>query len=258
MKQKKHSNVTGKGFYIALSCSIAMVGAACYFAYTQTAGRMVEQLDSNGSESQMELQTEPSTQKPISEYSSRITTAAVAEQSANLSTTTHTTAVTVPLPVVDVAVDTIVTETVTEAAIQTAAAPPVLPVNGEVLNPFSGGELVKSATTGIWQTHNGVDLAASIGDSVVSMAAGTVQSVKNDALWGVCVTIDHGAGLVSRYCGLAADVTVSEGDTITGGTVLGAVGSTAEAESAEPSHLHFEVLQNETYIDPIVKINGSE
>ena len=50
MKKSKSSasNVlAGKGFYIALSLCVAMVGAACYFAYTQTSNDLSAQLESS-------------------------------------------------------------------------------------------------------------------------------------------------------------------------------------------------------------------
>ena len=45
MKKNSKSILNGKGFYIALALSVAMVGAACYFAYTQTANDIAGQLE---------------------------------------------------------------------------------------------------------------------------------------------------------------------------------------------------------------------
>ena len=39
MKQKTHAGATGKGFYTALALSTAMVGAACWYAYSE-AGKL--------------------------------------------------------------------------------------------------------------------------------------------------------------------------------------------------------------------------
>ena len=79
-----------------------------------------------------------------------------------------------------------------------------------VLAPFSDGELVKSETTGTWQTHNGVDLACEAGSDVYAIDIGTVSSVCNDALWGYTVTINHDNGVTSRYCGLDGSLEVRE------------------------------------------------
>ena len=151
--------------------------------------------------------------------------------------------------------ESMVQETHTEATTQpmtepTEAAQFCKPVDGGVIQPFSGGALVKSLTTGVWQTHNGVDLAAALGDPVKAAAAGTVSQVAEDALWGITVTIDHKNGYLTRYCNLGAGLSVSEGDTVEAGTVIGAVGQTADAESVGDTHLHFEVLKNGNYMDP--------
>ena len=139
-----------------------MVGAACYFAYTQTSKDLSAQLESS-------LQSEQSVSF-TKENVPKSTTSAP-------STTTYTRTTTAK----PVATEAMVPATAEPAAVQSApAAPvnkpapapkPVMPVEGDVLNPFSNGELVKSATTGAWQTHNGADLAAEIGDDVVSIAA---------------------------------------------------------------------------------------
>jgi len=46
-------------------------------------------------------------------------------------------------------------------------------------------------------------------------------------------------------------VTVQAGSEVDAGTVIGAIGDTAEIESADAPHLHFEVLRNGQYIEPI-------
>lgn len=126
-----------------------------------------------------------------------------------------------------------------------------MPIEGEVLNEFSGGELVKSKTTGAWQTHNGVDIAASLGDAVASAGSGTVSAVDNDPLWGIIVTVDHGNGIITRYSNLNEGVTVQVGQEVSGGEEIGAVGETADIETAEKSHLHFEVIKNGSFVNPI-------
>lgn len=129
--------------------------------------------------------------------------------------------------------------------------PNVMPVNGEILNPFSNGELVKSETLGIWKTHDGVDISAETGTPVKAMNKGEVTEVKNDALWGYSVTIDHGSGIMGYYCNLSSAVAVKEGDEVQAGQVIGAVGDTAEIESAMSSHLHFGIRKNGEWIDPV-------
>lgn len=129
--------------------------------------------------------------------------------------------------------------------------PNVMPVSGEILNPFSNGELVKSETLGVWKTHDGADIKADKGTAVKAMNKGKVTKIWEDPLWGFCITIDHGSGLVGHYYNLSKEMNVSEGDIVNAGETIGSIGDTAEIEAAELSHLHFGLKHNGEWIDPI-------
>ncbi len=146
-----------------------------------------------------------------------------------------------------------------EIAEEAAAIVPqamVRPLNGEIINEFSGGELVKSKTLNVWKTHDGVDIAGALDEKVKSMTNGTVSKVYEDQMMGACVIIDHGNGLEGYYCNLGKDIPVAEGQKVSAGTIIGMVGNTAEGEISEPSHLHFAVKKNGEWIDPIALISG--
>ncbi|MDE7121702.1 MAG: M23 family metallopeptidase, partial [Oscillospiraceae bacterium] len=150
-----------------------------------------------------------------------------------------------------------ITEEQTESVF-VPSTPACYPLDGEIIETFSNGELVKSATTGVWQSHNGIDIAGTLGDAVCAMNAGIVENIENNALWGVTITIDHRNGIYSRYCNLNTGVTVNAGDHVEAGTIIGAVGDTADIESALDTHLHFEVLRGEIYLDPVAYIQSTE
>ncbi len=124
------------------------------------------------------------------------------------------------------------------------------PVNGSVVADFSVDALAYDVTMDDWRTHPGLDLAADVGTKVKAAAAGAVKSVEEDDLMGTVVTIDHGNGLTSEYANLAAAPTVKEGDSVRTGDVIGAVGSTAAAESGQANHLHFAMYQDNRAVDP--------
>ncbi|MCD7771283.1 MAG: M23 family metallopeptidase [Oscillospiraceae bacterium] len=126
----------------------------------------------------------------------------------------------------------------------------VLPISGEILNEFSWGELVKTSGS-VWKIHDGIDIAAEEGTMVKSMTSGTVTDIYSDTLWGNCVVIDHGDTVIGYYCGLSDDVSVSIGDKVASGTVIGTVGNTADIESDMASHLHFALKYENAWIDPI-------
>ena len=133
--------------------------------------------------------------------------------------------------------------------------PNIMPVNGEIINPFSGGELVKSETLGVWKTHDGIDIKADKGTAVKAMNKGVVTKVWEDTLWGYCVIIDHQNGIVGHYYSLTSAVAVSEGDEVNSGDIVGYVGDSAIVENTEGAHLHFALKQNGEWIDPIGYIN---
>ena len=83
------------------------------------------------------------------------------------------------------------------------------------------------------------------------MEGGTVTRVYDDGLMGTTVVVDHGNGLVTTYCGLAAPAAVEEGQAVAQGGILGAVGDTAIAEGGMPSHLHLEAVLDDQQVDPL-------
>lgn len=130
----------------------------------------------------------------------------------------------------------------------------VLPLNGEIMADYSGGELVKNETLNDWRTHNGIDIRAEKGTQVSAVAAGTVRSIQNDPLWGYVIEIDHGNGLVSSYCGLSQKTEVKEGDQVVINQVIGTV-EYIPCESLLDNHLHFEMKLDGQYVDPLSTMN---
>ena len=122
------------------------------------------------------------------------------------------------------------------------------PVEGRILNAFSGDELVYNKTLGDWRTHNGVDYACTQGAAVAAPVAGKVVSAGAEGNWGTVVVLQDAQGRSWRLCGVA-DPAVKAGETVAAGQRLGTVG-TVGCECAEESHIHVEVKQGETYLDP--------
>lgn len=124
------------------------------------------------------------------------------------------------------------------------------PVKGAIIADFSVEALAYDETMGDWRTHNGLDIAAPLGTQVLAAANGTVSAIRQDDMMGTIVEIDHGEGLVSLYANLAAVPTVSVGDKVTTGAVIGSVGETAAAESGREAHLHYALLKNGQAMNP--------
>ncbi len=247
----KHYAKGSKGFYAALGISAVMIGAACLFAHKQ--GDRIADM-------------KPVTNKPAVHEAAvdrqvtnipKATTPAYRVTTAVVTMPIFTDAPTATIPAAEISVDAPpAAEPVQAEAEETAAQDmtdlklPVADISN-IINPFSGGELVKNETTGSWQTHNGVDIAAEVGAEVYAVAGGEVTAVKNDALWGVTLLLDHKNGYTTRYCGLNADLAVQEGDKLNGGDVIGTVGGSADIESSLAPHIHIEMTHNGAFIDPL-------
>ena len=142
------------------------------------------------------------------------------------------------------------TEPETEAVTEEAKAPKYqLPMGSFITKDYSGDAVVYSNTMQDWRVHTGVDFGDNRGQSVLAIANGTVTDVREDVLWGVVMTIDHGDGITARYCGLEKDSTPEVDTEVQQGVVIGKLGE-IPVESKDGPHLHLEILRNGVRIDP--------
>ena len=126
----------------------------------------------------------------------------------------------------------------------------VVPLVGDTVAVFSVDHLSYDATLGDWRTHDGIDIQAAAGTTVVAAAAGVVLSVEEDGRMGTTVTLDHGSGCVSTYASLQPEVPVRPGDAVEAGAAIGLVGNTSLTEAGLGAHLHFGVSQDGEPLDP--------
>ena len=126
----------------------------------------------------------------------------------------------------------------------------VSPLNGQVLTAFSVDKLVYDVTMDDWRVHDGVDISAKPGTTVLAACSGAVLAVEDDPMMGTTVTISHDGGYQTTYANLQSKPTVEAGDTVSAGQIIGAVGTTAKAESGQSPHLHFSVTKDGDAVDP--------
>lgn len=131
----------------------------------------------------------------------------------------------------------------------------VRPVSGDTVQEHSVDRLIYNSTMRDWRTHDGVDIACAAGTQVRAAMAGTVSAVYDDDFLGTVVELRHTAGYTTCYANLTQMPTVSEGDSVQAGQVIGAVGTTALGEASQTAHLHFSVQQNGSSIDPAEFLN---
>ncbi len=94
--------------------------------------------------------------------------------------------------------------------------------------------------------HTGVDLAAPEGTAVHAATGGAAQVGYDPQGAGLYVAVAADQHVRVLYCHLSAAV-VMEGEAVTAGQVIGAVGATGLATGA---HLHFEVQVDGRSVDP--------
>lgn len=220
--------MAGKGFYIVLFLCVAAIGISGYYLVSTMNPGEGQTVSGN-----VQVTVNPS---PL------VTATPSPTETLKPSQTPAPTPTPTPAP----------TPTPSPTPVPTVAATGFTwPVKGEVIGNFSLEVLAYDQTMGDWRVHSALDIAAESGTQVRSIARGTVSAVFDDDLMGTTVVIDHGNGLSSIYANLAITPTVSAGDEVDMGEVIGSVGNTAIAESAKASHLHLEMQKDGQAVDPI-------
>jgi len=126
------------------------------------------------------------------------------------------------------------------------------PCKGEIVRECSLDELIYWESTQDWRTHNGVDFSAAAGDPVYATADGIVAQIFEDELLGTVLMLDHGNGYASIYGNIQNADFIKAGTAVKQGDVVGGVGKAGILESEDGTHLHFEILCGEEYVNPVM------
>ncbi len=100
--------------------------------------------------------------------------------------------------------------------------------------------------------HTGVDFRATPGSPILATAPGKVVAAEYNGGYGNMVEVEHANGLSTRYAHMSA-ISVSIGQMVKTGTVVGRVGSTGRSTGP---HLHYETRINEEPVDPTRFLNA--
>ena len=114
----------------------------------------------------------------------------------------------------------------------------------KVTSPYGFRE---QPTAGASRFHQGIDLGAPAGTTIVATRAGTVTSAGYSNSLGWYVTINHGDGFSSMYGHMQGPAYVSSGSSVSQGQSIGGVGTTGISTG---NHLHFSILYNGAYQNP--------
>lgn len=118
-----------------------------------------------------------------------------------------------------------------------------------VSSPFGNRE---QPTAGASTYHQGIDLSAPEGTPIYASRTGiiTIKSTSKSA--GNYITINHGDGYSSVYMHMSRFASVSVGQAVSAGQVIGYVGSTGISTG---NHLHFGIMYNGSYVNPANYVN---
>lgn len=245
-KNKFSKFISGKGFYAALAVCVIGAGTAAWVAVDKTISRIDEGNNKVIEQKAPEVPQEPTYGFPDLEEAGKAQNNIVNDKSSS-SSSSSTASSSSQAAVAE--------QPEPSAEVKAQPTPPpssfVLPIaGGEIFTPFSGGELVKSATLKAWKTHDGIDIKAALGTQVKAVCDGKVIAVRDDPLTGMTVEIMHHDQISSIYCGLDKQVAVKEGDKIQVGQNIGVVGEIPCEISLEP-HLHFGMKVAGKWADPL-------
>ncbi len=122
------------------------------------------------------------------------------------------------------------------------------PVSGQLSSSFGYRE---HPVEGEERFHYGVDLAADTGTAVSCFADGTVTAVGESSSYGKYCIVSHQGGYATLYAHCSR-ITASSGAAVKEGEKIAEVGKTGIATGP---HLHFELHQNGTYLNPIYYVS---
>lgn len=105
----------------------------------------------------------------------------------------------------------------------------------------------KSPTAGASSNHKGIDIGAPSGTKIVAAADGVVTTSTYSSSAGNYIAISHGGGISTVYMHCSS-LYVSAGTKVSKGQAIAAVGSTGYSTGP---HLHFGVIKNGTYVNPL-------
>lgn len=114
---------------------------------------------------------------------------------------------------------------------------------GPVPEDVAGSGYFRWPTSGIisndyWYGHRAIDIASSLGTAIVAADDGYVSFAGwTDVGYGYLVVVDHANGYQTYYAHLS-NIFVIEGQAVSAGEVIGAMGSTGNSTGP---HLHFEI-----------------
>lgn len=254
---QKRKKADKRGFYATLAICFLAIGIAAWSTY-DTMSDFLAPADGSTGVSAPEETTAPSAvpedpESGVTEGHGHGTASAVETEAEPEPSAAGETVTEVPVVRETEAEDTAAAETDAEAASYTPSEHWLRPVESEEVMAAFSDIPVYSETMRDYRVHHGADYTAQRGETVKAVANGIVKDAYTDMLLGNILVIEHGDAQV-RYCGLGETFLVDPGEVVRAGQDIGSV-TAAPCESAMKPHLHIEVTENGTAVDPETRFN---
>ena len=137
-------------------------------------------------------------------------------------------------------------EPVKEIVFRGTTERPKTAATGNLIFPVPGGTITSEFGYRWGRLHTGLDIAGYIGLPIRAADGGTVVTAGYSGGYGLCIDINHGNGMKTRYAHCSS-LSVSVGDKVYQGQNIGYVGNTGNSTGP---HCHFEVIINGTQVNP--------
>ena len=124
----------------------------------------------------------------------------------------------------------------------------VTPVSGKVVRRFGWSV---DPLDGLERFHSGIDISAAPGTPVRAVRAGKVARVSNDPVLGYYVLLIHGEGSYTLYACLRIPVSITKGENVDKGQILGEIGTVGDVPGGG---LHFELRKKGKLVDPLPEL----
>ena len=213
-----------KGFYISLACGIAAIGAFAALCINMNRSEQKEPVASASNPPQATAAATPETKEASSNHAN----SEVKEKK---------------------------TKKRKKKSVQTNAKPAKKqlsfnqeeglswPIKGDVLMEYSADKVVYFKTLAQYRTNPALLLEAKEGMDVKASADGIVESVETSEETGDGFTVVYGQ---------LKDVSVSKGDMVSEGQVLGKIAEPTKYYKEEGTNLYFQVKENKTAVNPML------
>lgn len=234
-----------KGFYISLICGIICLvafGAICMNVFSDDGSDQGNVLVAEQTEAPVATAEPVVTQEPLTEEAT----------TDNVKSEVNEKKTPAPTPAPTPKAKTTMKKTRVEDRLHFDQETGLLwPVEGDILIEYSADKVVFFPTLSQFKTNPALIIGSEVGEDVKASANGVVKSIEKNDETGTTVTIAIGDDFRIVY-GQLEDVSVSKGDEVSEGQVIGKIAKPTKYYSVEGANLYYQVKQNGETVNPLL------